>query len=216
MTTKLIQLSEEAFFSWFGWNMPHNHSPMEQYQTHILTRIMSMTSSGYIFTCLNQKSINWLQTIHNSAARLLTKTKRHDHLSLVLALHWLPVCFPIDFKILVFTFKALHGLSPSYISDFLVIQRIAPRGSLAVSSVCQLKELWCLYPVMDGKQTLWLRQSYKQSQPINTVLQEHRREGYNLIVGCLLALWEMMWELKMKFLLQNQCGSRNVQMKQTI
>ena len=39
-----IQLSEEAFFSWFVWNTPHNHSPMEQYQTHILTRIMSMTS----------------------------------------------------------------------------------------------------------------------------------------------------------------------------
>ena len=34
------------FFSWFGWNTPHNHSPMEQYQTHTLTRIMSMTTSG--------------------------------------------------------------------------------------------------------------------------------------------------------------------------
>src|SRR4029434_4680626 len=45
-----IQLSEEAFFPWFGLNTPHNHSPTERYQTHILTRIMSMTSSGYYFS----------------------------------------------------------------------------------------------------------------------------------------------------------------------
>ena len=44
----LSNWAKRHFFSWFSWNTPHNHSPMEQYQTHILPRIMSMTTSGYM------------------------------------------------------------------------------------------------------------------------------------------------------------------------
>ena len=57
----------------------------------------------------------------NSAARLLTRSRKYDHITPVLAsLHWLPVCFRIDFKILLITFKALHDLAPAYISELLV------------------------------------------------------------------------------------------------
>lgn len=80
-----------------------------------------------LFTCQNQKSIDPLQTVHNSAARLLTRTKKCDHISAILAsLHWLPVCFKIDFKISLITFKALHGCSPCYIPDFLVPYLLVP------------------------------------------------------------------------------------------
>ena len=41
-----IQLSEEAFSFLVRLKHAPYHSPMEQYQTHILTRIMSMTTSG--------------------------------------------------------------------------------------------------------------------------------------------------------------------------
>ena len=40
--------SSRAAISWFGWNTPHNHSPMERSQTHILTRIVSMTMWGLV------------------------------------------------------------------------------------------------------------------------------------------------------------------------
>ena len=54
--------------------------------------------SNSLFTCLNQKSIDQLQTVWNSAARLLTRTKRHDHIIPALAsLDWLPLCFRIYF-----------------------------------------------------------------------------------------------------------------------
>ena len=36
------------------------------------------------------------------------------------ALHWLPVKFRIDFKVLLLTYKALNGQGPSYIADSLV------------------------------------------------------------------------------------------------
>ncbi|CAH3176819.1 unnamed protein product [Porites lobata] len=34
-------------------------------------------------------------------------------------LHWLPVRYRINFKILLLTFKALYGVAPSYIIDFI-------------------------------------------------------------------------------------------------
>ena len=34
-------------------------------------------------------------------------------------LHWLPVHFRINFKMLVLTFRALHGQAPPYISDLI-------------------------------------------------------------------------------------------------
>ena len=45
-------------------------------------------------------------------------------------LHWLPVPFRINFKILLLTFKAIHGLSPSYISDLVKIKRFNSRFNL--------------------------------------------------------------------------------------
>lgn len=46
--------------------------------------------------------------------------KKFDHVSPILkSLHWLPVHFRIEFKILVFVFKSIHNLAPTYLSDLL-------------------------------------------------------------------------------------------------
>ncbi len=74
-----------------------------------------------VLTGLPKKSIRQLQLIQNAAARVLTKTKKVDHITPVLrSLHWLPVCQRIDFKILLLVYKALNGLGPKYISDLLL------------------------------------------------------------------------------------------------
>src|SRR4029434_149706 len=68
-----------------------------------------------------KKTTERLQLIQNSAARLLNRTKRREQFSPVLAaLHWLPVTFRIDFKVLLLIYKALNGLGPSYIEKSLV------------------------------------------------------------------------------------------------
>uniref|UniRef100_A0A3B3DTS3 Reverse transcriptase domain-containing protein n=3 Tax=Oryzias melastigma TaxID=30732 RepID=A0A3B3DTS3_ORYME len=73
-----------------------------------------------VFTGLPKKSIRKLQLIQNSAARVLTRTKKVDHISPVLrSLHWLPVCQRIDFKVLLLVYKALNGLAPKYMTDLL-------------------------------------------------------------------------------------------------
>ena len=59
----------------------------------------------------------------NAAARLLTNTDRRVHITPVLnSLHWLPVLYRIDFKLLMLVLKALDGLAPSYSSELLTVR----------------------------------------------------------------------------------------------
>ena len=59
----------------------------------------------------------------------LLLTSIQHHISPVLRdLHWLPVKFCIYDKILLLTYKAIHGLSPLYISE--LIQMYSPARSL--------------------------------------------------------------------------------------
>ena len=51
--------------------------------------------------------------------RILTSTHHSDHNPVLQDLHWLPVKYRIDFRILLITFKALHYLAPPSLSDLL-------------------------------------------------------------------------------------------------
>ena len=55
----------------------------------------------------------------NTAARLIVGAKKQDHIKRVLRdrLHWLPVPQRVPLKLCLLTYKALHGLAPSYIAD---------------------------------------------------------------------------------------------------
>ena len=58
--------------------------------------------------------IKKLQHIQNIAARIVTRTRRSEHITPVLKqLHWLPVSYRIKFKVLLYTYKALNGCAPS-------------------------------------------------------------------------------------------------------
>ena len=61
-----------------------------------------------------------LQRVQNNAARVITLTKKYDHITPVLKeLHWLPVRKRIEFKILLLAYKCLHGTAPSYLREML-------------------------------------------------------------------------------------------------
>ncbi len=69
----------------------------------------------------SERLINKLQMVQNAAARVLTRTRKYDHISPVLStLYWLNIKHCIDFKILLITYKALNGLAPQYLSKLLV------------------------------------------------------------------------------------------------
>jgi hypothetical protein len=61
-----------------------------------------------------------LQLIQNNAGRLVTKTKKMDNITPILKrLHWLPVKYRIDYKMLLLCYKALNGAAPTYLTALL-------------------------------------------------------------------------------------------------
>ena len=83
--------------------------------------------------------ISRLQRLQNTAARILTRTKKYDHISpIIRSLHWLPVARRIDYKVLILTFKCLHDLAPTYLKE--LIQEYIPPRALRSSSQMLLRE----------------------------------------------------------------------------
>ncbi len=65
---------------------------------------------------------NKLQIVQNAVARVLTRTRKYDHINPVLStVHWPSIKHHIYFQILLITFKALNGLVPQYLSEFLSV-----------------------------------------------------------------------------------------------
>ena len=58
------------------------------------------------------------QRVQNSAARLVLEESKFCYITpLLRALHQLPVAYRIAFKILLLSFKAIHKLAPTFISE---------------------------------------------------------------------------------------------------
>jgi len=68
--------------------------------------------------------IRKLQLVQNAAARLLTGSSRYNHITPILEeLHWLPIHFRIEYKLVLLVFKALHGKAPQYIANLIKPQK---------------------------------------------------------------------------------------------
>ncbi len=73
--------------------------------------------------------INKLYIIQNAAARVLTRSRKYDHITPILqSLHWLPIKFRISYKILLLVYKTLDSLAPAYLTSLL--SRYNPTRSL--------------------------------------------------------------------------------------
>ena len=69
---------------------------------------------------------NKMQRLQNTCARMITKTRRRDHIiPMLIKLHWLPVCRRIEYKILSHTYRAIHRQAPQYLCDVLSLYQPA-------------------------------------------------------------------------------------------
>ena len=65
----------------------------------------------------SKKNIAKLQTVQNFATRIVTGTRKYDHITTVLQqLKWLPVSYTLRYKDAVMAFKCLKGLAPPYLA----------------------------------------------------------------------------------------------------
>ena len=75
----------------------------------------------------------------NAVAKVITCTRKFDHVTpLLTELHWLPLCHRIVLKILLYTFKALHGVSPTYLTK--LITPYVPRRALKATDQLLLEQ----------------------------------------------------------------------------
>ena len=74
-----------------------------------------------------------LQRVQNSAARMVSRCSKRDHMRPILReLHWLPVQQRLQYKIALLTFKALNDMAPAYLSELLI--KYTPTRTLRSSS----------------------------------------------------------------------------------
>ena len=77
---------------------------------------------NFLYYGLPQKQTKKLQAVQNTSARLISRTLKYDHITPVLKeLHWLPISgqYRSIYKILLITYKCLHGIAPVYLIDLL-------------------------------------------------------------------------------------------------
>ena len=103
-----------------------------------------------------------LQRVQNNAARLITRTSRHEHITPVLrGLHWLPVASRIHFKVLVLANRCVNGLAPTYLVELLHIRTKKSIGESAFGTTAP--RLWNSLPadIRNSKTLNFFRKSLK-------------------------------------------------------
>ena len=106
-------------------------------QAHVISRL------DYCNVLLHgapKYQLDRLQKVQNYAARVIARVPKYCHITPYrAALHWLPIMQRVEYKLVLYVYKALHGLAPSYLSDMLVLytpasgrRRAAHRPNLLV------------------------------------------------------------------------------------
>ena len=78
-----------------------------------------------------KSTVSGLQAVQNSAAYIVTQDRLRDHHDMsraLMELHWMPVDKRIEYKLMIYTHKALHCLAPWYLCE--LVMPYAPRRVL--------------------------------------------------------------------------------------
>ena len=99
-----------------------------------------LDNGNALFYGLPQNQISRLQHIQNTAARVVTLSRKSCHITPMLKeLHWLPVSQRIVFKLMLIVHKSVNNIAPIYISELLKVythftqcalqQHVTPKGT---------------------------------------------------------------------------------------
>ena len=92
-----------------------------------------------VFSNLPPSHLLPLQRVQNSAARLVSLSRKSEPITPILrSLHWLPIHHRISFKVLLLTYKILNGQAPKYLADLISLRSSTSSRPLRSSSTMQL------------------------------------------------------------------------------
>ena len=93
------------------------------YYRRYLTDESSKTAVHAYVTSRIDYCNSFMNSVMNTAARLVTRTRKFDHITPMLQdLHWLPIESRSKFKILLLAYECSYGLVPSYLSKRLSLK----------------------------------------------------------------------------------------------
>jgi len=95
-----------------------------------------ITDTTFALITFHSSLFRRLQSVQNAAARLVTGTRRLDHITPVLRqLHWLLVRQRVDFKLALLVYKALHDTTAAYLVDDCQLVSHAGRRQLRSADI---------------------------------------------------------------------------------
>lgn len=96
---------------------------IESTKTLVAALVMSKVDyANAVLYGISKRLLDRLQRIQNTAARIITRTRRTQHITSVLRdLHWLPISYRIQYKMMTLVWRALHDTAPQYMKDLLTV-----------------------------------------------------------------------------------------------
>src|ERR1043165_3169170 len=145
-----VQLDQEFTFA------PHLHRLARDchYQLHQLRTVTRSLTSAAILTLVHSfiaarldycsslysglpsSRIVCLDRVLRSAARLIGQIHKYGHVSsyMLEALHWLPICQRIEYRVAALVWRCLQGLAPIYLRELCCLVSVVPGRRLLRSA----------------------------------------------------------------------------------
>ena len=127
-------VSSSCMFQLHNLNRIRSHFSKSSLETVIHAFISTrLDYCNSLYTGLPDSTIRPLQIAQNYAARILFQENKYCHITpLLKELHWLLIKARIEYKALLFVYKSLNNLAPSYLSS--LISYYKPNRSLRSSN----------------------------------------------------------------------------------
>ena len=98
---------------------------------------------------ISDYNINRLQRIKKSVARIVTNTRKYDHITPILKkIHWLPIRQRIHFRILLITYKSINNMAPKYCVNWCPLESHPETSDHLVRYYCRCQCLGTIHMVI--------------------------------------------------------------------
>lgn len=176
MESQVTATSKSVFMSIRNIGRIRNHLTREAAETIVHAFITSKVDAcNSLLYGINNTQLSRLQRLQNIAARMITYTKKTEHITPVLAgLHWLPIQQRVKYKLCLIIFKILQGDAPAYLSDLVQIYTPGHRGLRSTKHKLlqekTTKHVWGERSFQSAAPKLWnsLPDTVKLSKSLNT------------------------------------------------
>ena len=138
MKTHVNQVTKSCYYQLRNIGTIRNYITDQVCKTLVQALVTSRMDYGNaLLYDITDTLFNKLQHVQNQAARIVTRTRKWDHISPVLQdLHWLPARYRPTYKILLYTYKVFHAQAPLYLCN--EIKMYVPGRPLRSQNQCLL------------------------------------------------------------------------------